>query len=67
MNLPGNVWRFPYLCFKNGGGSFFIPYAIFWTLCAVPIFVLEVTVGQHLQKGGIEVWNVVPILKGLYY
>ncbi|KAL3095084.1 hypothetical protein niasHT_022793 [Heterodera trifolii] len=54
----GNVWRFPYLCFKNGGGSFLVVYALFFTFGAVPIFVMEVTVGQYLQRGAMEMWKI---------
>ncbi|RCN49376.1 Sodium:neurotransmitter symporter family protein [Ancylostoma caninum] len=61
----GNVWRFPYLCFKNGGGSFLVVYAIFFCLAAVPIFIMEVTIGQYLQKGAMEMWRMCPIFKGV--
>uniref|UniRef100_A0A915MSP0 Transporter n=1 Tax=Meloidogyne javanica TaxID=6303 RepID=A0A915MSP0_MELJA len=54
----GNVWRFPYLCFKNGGGSFLVVYALFFVFGAVPIFIMEVTVGQYLQRG-VGIGNVV--------
>jgi solute carrier family 6 GABA transporter-like protein 1 len=61
----GNVWRFPYLCFKNGGGSFLVVYFFFFCMAAVPIFVMEVTVGQYLQRGAMEMWKMCPLFKGV--
>ncbi|XP_076046810.1 sodium-dependent neutral amino acid transporter B(0)AT3 [Oratosquilla oratoria] len=55
----GSVWRFPYLCQKNGGGAFLFPYLIMLAIEGIPIFYLELAVGQRLRKGAIGVWNQV--------
>ncbi|KAM6219592.1 sodium-dependent neutral amino acid transporter SLC6A17 isoform 1-T1 [Rhynchocyon petersi] len=62
----GNIWRFPYLCQKNGGGAYLVPYLVLLVIIGIPLFFLELAVGQRIRRGSIGVWHYVcPRLGGI--
>ncbi|XP_077283398.1 sodium-dependent neutral amino acid transporter B(0)AT3 [Arctopsyche grandis] len=62
----GNIWRFPYLCQQNGGGAFLIPFVFMLVLEGIPLFLIEMAIGQKMRLGALGVWNTIhPWLGGI--
>jgi len=61
----GNIWRFPYLAYENGGGAFIIPYVIMLIIAGFPLFFMEVSIAQFASYGPIQLWNLSPALRGV--
>ncbi|XP_068631391.1 sodium- and chloride-dependent glycine transporter 1-like [Battus philenor] len=64
----GNVWRFPYLCYRNGGGAFLIPFLLMMLLIGLPLFYLELYIGQFTSLGPLKAFGAIgPFYNGLGY
>ncbi|XP_064608095.1 sodium- and chloride-dependent creatine transporter 1-like [Liolophura sinensis] len=61
----GNVWRFPYVCYRNGGGVFLIPYLVCILCVGIPVLFLEAAYGQFMSKGVIGAWKMCPLFQGI--
>ncbi|WP_296889172.1 sodium-dependent transporter [uncultured Methanobrevibacter sp.] len=46
----GNIWRYPYVLYSNGGGAFYIPYIIAILVLAIPFLILEYGVGYNFRS-----------------
>ncbi|HIF9417890.1 TPA: sodium-dependent transporter [Photobacterium damselae] len=46
----GNIWRFPYMAYENGGGAFFIPYLFAMLTAGIPFMIMEFTLGHKLRS-----------------
>ncbi|MEZ9525393.1 sodium-dependent transporter [Enterovibrio norvegicus] len=45
----GNIWRFPYMAYENGGGAFFIPYLFAMITAGIPFMIMEFGLGHKLR------------------
>ncbi|MEE3418199.1 MAG: sodium-dependent transporter, partial [Methanosphaera sp.] len=55
----GNIWRFSYVLYSNGGGAFFIPYVIAILIMGIPFLILEYGLGATFKN------SLSNILKGI--
>jgi len=46
-----HVWRFPYVCYQNGGGAFLIPYFFALFTCGLPLLMVEYSLGKRSRSG----------------
>ena len=53
----GNIWRFSYVLYSNGGGSFFIPYVIAILVMGIPFLILEYGLGFSVKKSFSSLMN----------
>ncbi|XP_053608028.1 sodium-dependent nutrient amino acid transporter 1-like [Plodia interpunctella] len=63
----GNVWRFPFVAFQNGGGAFLIPYIIVLLVIGKPMYYLETVLGQFSSSNCVKIWKLSPAMKGTGY
>ncbi len=77
----GNLWRFPFQAYKNGGGAFLLPYFVALITCAIPLMIMEYAFGRKIRGGSVKAFAslkkkaevvgwiqvMVPIIVMMYY
>ena len=53
----GNVWKFPWMCGQNGGGSFMLIYILCLIVLGIPALVMEFSVGRAAQTSPLYMYR----------
>ncbi|XP_011876475.1 PREDICTED: sodium-dependent nutrient amino acid transporter 1-like [Vollenhovia emeryi] len=61
----GNIWRFPFTAYENGGGAFLIPYIIILIVVGKPFYLLEMILGQFSSRSAVKIWDLAPAFRGV--
>jgi NSS family neurotransmitter:Na+ symporter len=53
----GNLWRFPYMVYENGGGAFLFAYLLILLGFGIPLVIMEVAFGQRSQTEVVQAFR----------
>ncbi len=55
----GNIWKFPYLAYSNGGGAFIIMFIVIAALVAYPMVKLETSIGRRGRGDAVSCFEAI--------
>ncbi|XP_077495726.1 sodium-dependent proline transporter-like [Amblyomma americanum] len=61
----GNIWRFPYVVYENGGAAFLIPYVTIVAAIGRPMYYMELVLGQFSSSGSVKAFESMPLAQGV--
>ena len=53
----GNVWKFPYMAGKYGGGAFVLVYLFFLAILGIPVMTIEFAMGRASRKSPVRMYQ----------
>ena len=55
----GNIWRFPYLAAKDGGGLFLVMYLILALTFGFTLLITEITIGRKTKQSPLTAYKII--------
>ena len=55
----GNIWRFPYLCAKDGGGLFLLVYLILVATFGFVLLTTDIAIGRKTKQNALKAFGTI--------